>query len=336
MTSTVRIGVVGAGSIAQVAHLPVATKLDESEVVAICDNDLPKAQALGLRFGVRDAYDDIEALLAYSKPDIVVICTPNHLHEVHILTALSHGASVLCERPLALSAAGVERIIEASGHAGRPVMVGMNHRYRSDVRAIRGFVGQPELGQLKAIRAGWYVFRPSRSALTWRRRRAESGGGAVLDLGLPLIDLSLWVAGHPQVTHVTSAFSGVDRGAGVEDSGCVLLACENDLSIFVDVSWHHMGDAERLWFEAMGSKGSASIGPLRVFTEAHGVPADVTPSLGAAGQHVFTASYLAEWAQFLAVTRGEQPAPDLDDQVVLHRLVAAAERAAREGGAVAP
>ncbi|MBI4421600.1 MAG: Gfo/Idh/MocA family oxidoreductase [Gemmatimonadetes bacterium] len=329
MTRTLRVGVVGAGAIAQVAHLPVLAKLKGVEVAAVCDNDLPKAQALARRFAVRDAFDDIEDLLGYAKPDAVVICTPNHLHEVHVIAALTAGVQVLCERPLALSAAGVQKIMALRERANRVVMVGMNHRFRSDVQAVHGFLRGGELGQLRAARAGWYVFRPSRAGPDWRRRRAESGGGAMLDLGLPLLDLALWLGGNPEPRHVTSALSRSDTA--VEESGGALVLCQGGFSIFVDVSWSHVGDSERFWLDFMGDKGSASIAPLRVFKEMHGTPMNVTPTGAAGRENAFSASYRSEWAYFFATVRGEVEPPDLGEQLVLQRLLAAIYRSGEEG-----
>src|SRR5204863_9508916 len=74
-------------------------------------------------------------------------------------------------------------------------MVGMNHRFRSDVQAVRGFLAGGDLGGLQAIRSGWYTFQPSRQQLGWRLRRAEAGGRAFLVLGLQLLDLGLSLAG---------------------------------------------------------------------------------------------------------------------------------------------
>jgi predicted dehydrogenase len=298
-------------------------------VVAVCDNDLPKAQALAARFSIRNAFDDIEDLLSYAKPGAVVICTPNHLHEVHISAALSAGAHVLCERPLALSAAGVERIIAARERAGRIVMVGMNHRFRSDVQAVREFVRRGELGQIKTVRAGWYLFRPTRGGADWRRRRAESGGGALLDLGLPLLDLAFWLGGMPEPCQVTGSVSA-SQGA-VEDSGCALIVCRHGFSIFVDVSWRHLGEAERFWVDLAGEKGAASVAPLRVFKETHGGPINVTPTGAAGRENPFTASYRSEWAYFLAATQGGVDAPDLNEQLMLQRLTETIYRSAEEG-----
>jgi predicted dehydrogenase len=333
MSERVRVGVIGLGAIAQVAHLPTLAANPDVEIVGVCDNDGPKARALANRFGVRATYDDIEDLLRLSGPDAVVICTPNHLHEVHVLTALSAGVAVLCERPLALSAAGIERIATAAQRAKRPVMVGMNHRFRSDVQAVRAFVNGGELGALRGIRCGWYVFRPSRTELGWRQRPAEAGGGAMLDLGLSLVDLGLWLAQWPEPQTVTAALARSPESP-VEDTGAALVVCAGGLSIFVDVSWRHVGDAERFWIDVMGDKGSASISPLRVFKEMHGAPLNVTPTGAAGRENLFVASYRAEWARFVAIVRGELDAPGLDDQVLLHRTMEAIYRSAQEGRAV--
>jgi len=89
MKEPVRIGVVGAGAIAQLAHLPVLAKMRGAQLVALCDNDRPKARALADRFSVPDVYTDIEDLLEQDALDAVVIATPNHLHEPHALSALA-------------------------------------------------------------------------------------------------------------------------------------------------------------------------------------------------------------------------------------------------------
>jgi predicted dehydrogenase len=326
----IRIGVIGAGAISQVAHLPVLRRLGGVEVVAICDNDLGKAQALAGRFEVQDTYDDIEEVLRYANVDIVVICTPNHLHEIHVTSALAAGVHVLCERPLALNVAGVERVIAASDKHGKRVMVGMNHRFRSDVQAVRGFLAGGDLGGLQAVRSGWYTFQPSRQMLGWRLRRNEAGGGAMLDLGLPLIDLGMWLAGWAAPKRISAHLMRSAKDA-VEDMGSVLLVLENGVSIAVDVSWRHLGEGERFWFDILGARGSAMIQPLRIFREQHGAAVDVTPT-GAIGRETqFIQSYRAEWMYFLAVIKGDVNAPPPRDQLLLQRVLDAIYRSADEG-----
>ncbi len=330
MNDPLRVAVVGAGAIAQVAHLPVLRRLAGVEIACICDNDLSKAQALAGRFDVKETYDDIEEVLKYARADAVVICTPNHLHETHVVTALAAGLHVLCERPLALSTGGVENVLRASERYGRRVLVGMNHRFRPDVQVVRGFLAGGELGSLEVIRGGWYTFQPSRQQLTWRLRRQEAGGGAFLDLGLPLLDLGLWLAGWPIPKRVSAHLPG--RGADtVEDMGSALVVCENGVSVSVDSSWRYLGEGERFWFDVVGKKGAATIGPLRVFREVHGTPTDVTPTGASGRETAFTQSYRAEWTYFLAVMKGDVNAPPPKDQLALQRVVDAVYRSADEG-----
>ena len=193
-----KVGIIGGGAITQVAHLPVLKKLKMIEIPAICDTDLPKARALADRFGVKDAFDDIEDLLRFEVLDAVVICSPTHLHESHILAALSAGVHVLVEKPLAMSAASAQRIVRAVEKRQRVVMVGMNHRYRPDVQIVRSFVQGGELGTIESVRGSWHVFRPSRNQLGWRQRRDQAGGGAMLDLGLSILDLDSGWAETPR------------------------------------------------------------------------------------------------------------------------------------------
>jgi predicted dehydrogenase len=330
MNESVRIGIIGAGAIAQIAHLPLLTKFKGAEIVAVCDTDLPKARALATRFGVRDVNDDIVDMLRTIQPDAVVVCTPNHLHEVHVATALSEGAHVLCERPLAMTAVGVKKLLEAQGDSDRMLMAGMNLRFRSDVQAVRGFLNGNELGSVSAIRCGWYTFQPA-EMLGWRVSGAQAGGGAMLDLGLPMIDLALWLAGERRAQRV-SAQLGNERAKGdVEEEGCALIRFEDGLSLFVDVSWNHVGDRERLWMEVVGSHGSAGIGPLHVFKDINGKPVNVTPSGASGRENAFTASYRAELAHFLAALRGEVKPPALGDQVEVHEILEAIRRSAEEG-----
>jgi predicted dehydrogenase len=328
-----RLGVIGVGAVAQVAHLPALASRDDVQVVGICDSDHAKARALANRFGVRDIFEDIEDLLRITRPEAVVIATPNHFHEIHAMTALSAGAAVLCERPLALSSAGVQRVLAAQRRSARPLLVGMNHRFRSDVQAVRAFVHGQELGALRAMRAGWYQFRPSRTELGWRLHPPEAGGGALFDLGLPLLDLGLWLAEGRKPVHVTSSLHRT--GAGVEEAGCTLVLCEGGYSIFVDVAWRYIGDHERVWLDLLGDRGSARIPPLGIFKEMHGTPMNVTPPGGPGRENLVPASYRAEWATFLAAVRDEVAPPPLDDQVVLHRTMEAVYRSAQEGRTVA-
>jgi predicted dehydrogenase len=325
--SNVRIGMVGAGAIAQIAHLPVLRKMKGVEIVGICDTDGAKARALSQRLGVADSYTDIEDLLEFGKVDAVVISTPNHLHESHVIAALAAGAHVVVERPIALTSAGVAKVLKAAEKAKRNVLVAMNHRFRSDVQAIQKFVLGGELGEIATVHTGWHVFRAAKHQLGWRSRRAESGGGVMMDLGLPMLDLALWIAGRPAVTRVSAHLR---IGGQVDEIGSAQLYCEKDIAIYCDVSWRHVGEGERFWLDMQGAKGSASIAPFRVFKELHGAPVDVTPTGAAGREHQFTQSYRSEWAYFIAGVRGEVELVPPEDQIRLHRVLEAIYRSADE------
>lgn len=327
MTEPVRIGVVGAGAIAQLAHLPVLSKMRGAKLVAVCDNDRPKARALADRFDIADVYTDIEDLLEEDELHAVVVATPNHLHEPHVLSAIASGKDVLCERPLALTARGVERILNAATRAGRKVFVANNHRFRSDVQALAGFLRGGELGKLTGIRAGAYHHR--RAEQGWRQRRAEAGGGAFFDYGLPLLDLALWLADFPEPERVVAH---IERGSGknaVEDALLVQLHCAGTVCN-IDVSGAYVGEEERWWFETLSTRGSARLAPLRVVKELHGRPTDVSPRGAAARESAFIQSYRAELAHFVSVVTGETEYEAPTDQVTLHRIVEAIYKSADE------
>jgi predicted dehydrogenase len=325
-----RVGIIGGGAIAQVAHLPVLKKLKTVEVQAICDTDLPKARALADRFGVKDALDDIEDLLR-KELDAVVISSPNHLHEAHVLAALSANLHVLVEKPLTLTTASVQRILKAAEKRDRIVMVGMNHRYRPDVQIVRSFVQSGELGRIESVRGSWHIFRPSRNQLGWRQRRDLAGGGAMLDLGLSVLDLGLWLGGTPAPVRVSACLDSVGRERAVEQSGSAFVVCENGMSLFVDVTWHHLGEGERFGVGLRGSKGTAAINPLTVWKEMNGMPMDVSPTASGSRENAFTASYRAEWAHFEAAIAGEAKLAPLQDHLVLHRILDAIYKSAEEG-----
>jgi len=332
MSDPIRIGVIGAGAIVQVAHLPVLKRLKGAVVTAICDSDLPKARALAERYGIPAVFDDLEDLLAHEELDALLLATPNHLHESHILAGLSAGVHVLVEKPLAMAAASAQKLARAAEKRDRVVMVGMSHRYRPDAQAIRQFVQNGELGQIDSVRGSWHVARPARAQLGWRQNRELAGGGVMLDLGLTILDLSFWLAGNPRPVRVSAALSRAGRGdRAVDQSGSALVICEDECSIFVDVTWRHIGEGERFGVGIRGSKGTAGINPLNVWKELHGVPHDVSPTGSGSRENAYTASFRAQWAHFLAALAGDVPRPSLQEHVVLHEVLDAIYESAESG-----
>ena len=178
MKPALRLGVIGVGAIAQVAQLPVLARLRGAQLVALCDNDGPKARALAERFGVPDVFTDIEELLEFDELDAVVICDAQpSARAARAERARGRGARAL------RAAARADRARRRAhprrrGARDRKVRVANNHRFRADVQALAAFLRGGELGKLTGVRTGSY----QRSARP-RDGAAPRGGGRRRVLG---------------------------------------------------------------------------------------------------------------------------------------------------------
>jgi len=328
MKPALRIGVIGVGAISQVALLPTLARLRGAQLVALCDNDGPKARALAERLDVPDVFTDIDEMLEFDELDAVVISTPSHLHEPHVLSALAAGVHVLCERPLALNVRGIERILAAATRSDKKVAVANNHRFRSDVQAVAAFLRGGELGKLSGVRTGAY--QTKRAAEGWRLRRAEAGGGVFMDQGFAMLDLALWLADFPEPVRVSAH---MDRGRGasaVEDAMLAFVELEQGKTIVIDVSWSVTAQEDRWWFDILATRGSAQLSPFKVVKALNATPADVTPRGAAVRESAVTQSYRAELAHFLAVLREEASYEAPTDQLIVHRIAEAIYKSADE------
>ena len=330
----VRVAVLGAGAIAQVVHLPILTRIRGVEVAAVADRDPRTASTIAERFGVAGGARTTEDVLADDRVDAVLICTPSNRHEENVRDALRAGKFVLCEKPLALTAGGVERLLGEAGAEGR-LQVAMNQRFRADARAIRSFVQSGELGDIFYLKAGW-LNRAQPHGRTWRGRKASAGGGAFMDLGIQMLDLALWILGYPKAERI-SAQMHRPPGGEVEDAAALLLRLEDDRVINLEASWNLLAARDRQFLHVLGTAGSASLSPLAVFREMSTGLTEVTPQLPPGRENPFTASYRGELQHFVEVVRGEQPADaSATEHVQLLRLVEAAYRSAEERREVVP
>jgi predicted dehydrogenase len=328
MKPALRIGVIGVGAISQVALLPTLARLRGAQLVALCDNDGPKARALAERLDVPDVFTDIDEMLEFDELDAVVISTPSHLHEPHVLSALAAGVHVLCERPLALNVRGIERILAAATRSDKKVAVANNHRFRSDVQAVAAFLRGGELGKLSGVRTGAY--QTKRAVEGWRLRRAEAGGGVFMDQGFAMLDLALWLADFPEPVRVSAHMDRARGASAVEDAMLAFVELEQGKTIVIDVNWSVTAQEDRWWFDILATRGSAQLSPFKVVKALNATPADVTPRGAAVRESAVTQSYRAELAHFLAVLREEASYEAPTDQLIVHRIAEAIYKSADE------
>lgn len=325
---TVRLAVVGTGAIAQVVHLPILARTRGVQLAGVLDADRSKARTIADRFGVERVYRSLDDVWEDDEVDGVVICTPSNVHEEQVRAALEAGKYVFCERPLTVTAEAGSRVLDTAGAATR-LQVGMNQRFRPDANALKVFVSGGELGEVHHVRAGWLNRRISQGRRTWRHRKAGAGGGALMDLGLQMLDLALWLLDYPEPERVVAHLHRPARDE-VEEAAVVFLHVAGGCSVSLEVNWNLLAERERQYLHVYGSSGTGSLAPLKVYKELDSGLLDTTPQLNPSRENQFTASYRQELAHFVALVRGDREGEKPTEQVTLLRIVEAAYRSADE------
>jgi predicted dehydrogenase len=230
-TQQIRYAVIGAGNIAQVAVLPAfAHAKSTSKLVALVSGDAEKRRELGKRYEleVMGGYEDLESVIQQAQVDAVYIATPNALHREHALRSAAAGAHVLCEKPLATSAAEAELIVQGCRAAGVKLMVAYRlHFEAATLEAIElvrsGKIGQPRLFSSVFT----HVVRPGDI-----REDPALGGGAMLDLGVYCVNAARNLFGEEPTWVVATA----QESNGVDDTTTAILRFPGDATALFTVS----------------------------------------------------------------------------------------------------
>ncbi|MEX2467596.1 MAG: Gfo/Idh/MocA family oxidoreductase [Gemmatimonadota bacterium] len=326
-SDAVQLAIVGTGAISQVVHVPIFVERKDVDVVALADKDPHKARTLADRFGVPRVLD-WEVIVDDPDIDAIVITTPNHLHEEMCVRALEAGKHVLVERPIASTAKGAAHIIDVAERTGRILMLGMPHRYRPEVSALRSFVAGGELGRLYSVRGSWMTRPVAVTRPTWRQQRDQAGGGALIDLGIPALDLCLWICGFPKIRWVSCLVNYGDFE--VENAATLLAETEDGIALTVEVSNQLYSSDDRFHARVLGTEGSGVLPPLRVFRQLGGRPLEVTPRqpVPRGGENPYTNAYRRLLDEFVRAVQGQAAVPVPREQIELMRLVEAAYEAA--------
>lgn len=258
MTRT-RVGFLGTGWIGR-SRLEAIVATDAVEVVAIVEPDDDCAEeALKLAPEVR-RLPSHEAMLA-ERLDGVVIATPSALHASQSIAALESGAAVFCQKPLGRNADEVRAVVEAARRADRLLGVDLSYRHTAAAQAITGALQAGQLGEVFAVDLTFHnAYGPDKS---WFYDRQLSGGGCVVDLGVHLVDLALWLLDFPQVERVQSSLFAEGRrlhagSEAVEDYATATLDLATGTAVRLACSWH-LNAGQDAVFEAAfhGSEASA-------------------------------------------------------------------------------
>lgn len=153
LTRRIRAGVIGAGSWAVAAHLPLLAAQDDVEIVVVCRRDADLARSIADRFGARHATPDWQEAIRHDL-DVVVVASPPNVHEEQVTAALDAGAHVLCEKPFAIAAAAAWRMAGAAERTGRTLLVSFGWNYTPLMQAARRLLLDGPIGAIEFLTIG--------------------------------------------------------------------------------------------------------------------------------------------------------------------------------------
>ncbi len=196
MTRKVRWGVLSTAKIGRVHVIPAMQKGEATEIVAIASRDEANARRVAGELGIGTAYGSYEALLADPAVEAIYNALPNHLHVPWTIKALEAGKHVLCEKPLALDAAGAQQLVDASARTGRLVAEAFMVRHHPQWQTALEIARSGRLGEVRAIQTifAYYLDDPANI-----RNQADLGGGGLYDIGCYAINTARYIFGtEPQ------------------------------------------------------------------------------------------------------------------------------------------
>lgn len=296
----IKLGIVGCGGIFRCTHLPAILEHgDEFEIVAVCDVIKERMNIEGISDTVKK-YENYIDLVNDEEVEAVDICTPNYYHSVISVLALEKGKHVLCEKPDAVSVAEMKKMIDAEKRSGKVMMVMRNCRYLPASKYFKNYVDSGGCGEIYCGKCGYLRRRGIPGKGGWFTTKALSGGGPLVDLGVHMLDLALYLMGNPKAVSVSGCtynkFSettvsdsenskfGDKKEDGifdVEDLAMGFVRFENGACLQLEFSWASNIEKEEFFVELRGTKSgirfSSDDAKNVIWTERNGVLEDVYP-----------------------------------------------------------
>jgi len=288
------IGIIGSGGIAQGAHMPGYAALADCEMLAVADISEAARNSAAAKFNVPHKFKDWKDLLKIEEIDAVSVCTPNTYHFQPTIDALKASKHVLVEKPMAVSAAEAKKMLQTARKLGLKLMVGQTARFGPQQRAMKEFIESGAIGDIYYARAmalrrrgipGWGAFTSKKLSV----------GGPIFDIGVHILDLTLWLMGFPEPKSVSgtvynpigtrpgpqvAGMGGWDPAKyGVEDFGVGLIKFKNGATVVLEASWA-LNLAEDIHGTILcGTKGGVQSSPLRFIREECGALTVADPQI---------------------------------------------------------
>ncbi len=259
-SKNLRIGIVGLGSM---GHWHTELIRDAGyDVTAGADITDTACDHYAEKWDI-DTYGSHEALFENEELDAAIITTPNKFHEPAAVAAFESDIDILLEKPLAHTLDSAERIADAAADADSFGMVGFHNRFMPTATALQAYVKRGDLGAVTSVETNYIRRRGIPGRGSWFTSKEIAGGGALIDIGVHIIDLTLYVLGNPTLTQVTGVTRqefghrddyryldmwGEDTGDAssfdVEDSATAMIHTGEGQTITFDIAWATNGDEE--------------------------------------------------------------------------------------------
>ena len=264
----VRWGILSTANIGVRKVIPATQKAERCEVVAIASRDGERAARTAAELGIPRAHEGYDSLLSDPEVDVVYIPLPNSEHAAWTIAAARAGKHVLCEKPLAMTAAEAEEMVRACSNEGVLLMEAFMYRLHPSWEAVRDLVASGRIGRVRAIQS-WFSFYNDDPGNI--RNVPELGGGALYDIGCYCINLSrMLFGGEP-----TGIEASVTRDATDTDVlTSAILAFDDDVAVFTCSTRAEPDQRVHIY----GTEGRISIGiPFNIPPDR---PAEITVTAG--------------------------------------------------------
>jgi len=239
---TIRVGVIGCGKISERASLPnLVNYKEKTEIVALCDIVKQRATCLAGQFKLdrADIATDWKSVVKRSDIDAIFVNTPNYVHEEIAVGAARTKKHILVEKPITISNKAAGNMINAAKKSSVIFMVEQTQRFDPVHQAAKKFIDTGSLGKINTIKGRIGHAGPEYWAggdQGWFSDKKLSGGGAMIDVGIHMLDLLRWFGGK-EVAEVSANIKTLEKPWPVDDNGSVLMRFEDGTFGQFEASW---------------------------------------------------------------------------------------------------